>query len=437
MIKRVFVKGYKSLKDVDLALSPLTVIIGPNASGKSNLLDALGLLSRMVGGGTIKVAFDEHRGLPLEAFFLPPGGVDELLSQETLRFTLGVEVELSRSTITSVEKLVRDMRKGLPSAGSFSVDDNKRVVERTLRYEVAVEFVTSSGLLRIVDERLVALRRDGHESGSRRPFVSREGDKLHLRMEGQSHPTYHDLGLDHTVVSTALYPPHYPHITAFREELDRWKFYYFDPAVMRQETALRVVDTIGFDGRDLAGFYQSLKMQKPGQFDNLQRSLKQVIPSAESVAPVVTRDGLVHLVLSDDNTDYSSRVVSDGTLRVLGLLAILSPQSLTTTIGFEEPENGVHPRRLRVVARMLDSAVFGQGANSDRQVIITTHSPKLPEYLNPDYMAQDYSTRALLVSCRKEKGQTRLEPLPNSLLFAGETAVTALEEVLIRGDLGG
>ena len=50
MIRRVFIKGYKSLRDVDLILSPLTVIIGPNASGKSNLLDALGLLSRIVTG---------------------------------------------------------------------------------------------------------------------------------------------------------------------------------------------------------------------------------------------------------------------------------------------------------------------------------------------------------------------------------------------------
>ena len=70
MITRVFIKGYKSLRDIDISLNPLTVIVGPNASGKSNLLDALGLLSRIVTSRTINDAFDKHRGLPLEAFFL-------------------------------------------------------------------------------------------------------------------------------------------------------------------------------------------------------------------------------------------------------------------------------------------------------------------------------------------------------------------------------
>ena len=82
MITRVFIKGYKSLRDIDISLKPLTVIVGPNASGKSNLLDALGLLSRIVTSRTINEAFDEHRGLPLEAFSLPPGGLEELLQQE-------------------------------------------------------------------------------------------------------------------------------------------------------------------------------------------------------------------------------------------------------------------------------------------------------------------------------------------------------------------
>ena len=46
MIRRVKIQGYKSLKDIEVELQPLTVIIGPNAAGKSNLFDALGLLSR-------------------------------------------------------------------------------------------------------------------------------------------------------------------------------------------------------------------------------------------------------------------------------------------------------------------------------------------------------------------------------------------------------
>ena len=85
----------------------------------------------------------------------------------------------------------------------------------------------------------------------------------------------------------------------------------------------------------------------------------------------------MRLDLVEANTDYSSRVISDGTLRVLGLLAMLAPGGPSTTIGFEEPENGVHPRRLQIVARLLDNAAHGHG----KQLIVTTHSSRLPDYV--------------------------------------------------------
>ena len=47
MLKRVHIKGYKSLQDVEIGLCPLVVLFGPNAAGKSNLLDALQLLSKL------------------------------------------------------------------------------------------------------------------------------------------------------------------------------------------------------------------------------------------------------------------------------------------------------------------------------------------------------------------------------------------------------
>ncbi len=436
MIKRVFIKGYKSLRQVDLELQPVTVLVGPNASGKSNLLDALGLLSRIVTGGPIKSAFDEHRGQPLEAFFIPPGGLEESLTHESLQLTLGVDVELSQTVVDTVERLVTEMREGLPTSDIKTRNQSKRVVERNLRYTVTIEFVTSSGLLRVVDEQLVALRKDGRPSNSRKPFLGRVEDRLHLRMEGQAHPIYHDLGLDHAVVSTPLYTPHYPHIAAFREELRRWRFYYFDPGVMREDTPLKYVDSLRSDGKDLAGFYHTLKQNAPAQFDNLIRSLGVTIPGAEQLETAVTREGLVRLLLYDNGTPYSCSVISDGTLRVLGLLAILAPQSQATTIGFEEPENGVHPRRLQVLARLLNNA----GLNDfDKQIIITTHSAKLPDYLNRlRYAEAESDDPVFLVKCSKERGRTAFAPLDdNEFLFAHNTAERALEEVLTRGDLGG
>ena len=434
MITRVAIKGYKSLRDVDLDVGVLTVVIGPNASGKSNLLDAMGLLSRMVTGGTIKSAFDEHRGNPIEAFFVPPGGFEELLSSEMLTFSLGVEVELSDSTIATVEQLVRDMREGLPASSRTNHRDSRRVIEKRMRYDLTIEFLTSTGMLRVRDERLVALRRDGAERKDRKPFLGRVGDRLHLRMEGQAHPIYHDLGLDHTILSTPLYPPHYPHITAFKEELRHWRFYYFDPSVMRSESALREINALGYDGRDLAGYYHGLRIRNFAQFENLAHTLKMVVPAADGVHTTVTQGGLVQLDLVEGNTAYSSRVISDGTLRVLGLLAMLAPEGPSTTIGFEEPENGVHPRRLQIVARLLDNAAHAHG----KQLIVTTHSSQLPDYIErTNYTHTDFRGRVLIVGSRKEAGQTKFESIDYDLMFGEQSADRALADVLERGDLGG
>ena len=434
MITRVAIRGYKSLSDVDLDLSALTLVIGPNASGKSNLLDALGLLSRMVSGGTIRSAFDDHRGNPLEAFFVPPGGLEELLAKDVLTFSLGVEVELSDATVGAVERLIRDMREGLPSSSRAKNRDSKRVIERRLRYDLTIEFLTSTGMLRVKDERLVALRKDGVERKDRKPFLDKVGDRLHLRMEGQAHPTHHDLGLDHTVVSTPLYPPHYPHIAAFKEELSRWRFYYFDPSMMRMESPLMEVDTLGYEGWNLAGYYHSLKNRNPKQFENLALTLKMLVPAADGVDTIVTPGGLVRLNLVENGKTYSSQVISDGTLRVLGMLAMLAPGGPSTTIGFEEPENGVHPRRLQIVARLLNNAARQSG----KQLVVTTHSSKLPDYLKHlNYTQPDSKGDVLLMGGQKEEGQSKFEPIDYSLLFGEQDSERALSEALERGDLGG
>src|SRR3972149_3096599 len=96
MIKRIKVQGYKSLRDVDIKLKPLTVIIGPNAVGKSNLLDALALVSRMATRKTLKEAFEEHRGAPLEAFYYGDKGEEGIWALCATRFRLEIVVELCK-----------------------------------------------------------------------------------------------------------------------------------------------------------------------------------------------------------------------------------------------------------------------------------------------------------------------------------------------------
>jgi AAA15 family ATPase/GTPase len=67
VIKRVHITGYKSLRELEVRLQPLSVLFGPNAAGKSNFLDALQLVSRTATSRTLTEAFEPpYRGTPLE-----------------------------------------------------------------------------------------------------------------------------------------------------------------------------------------------------------------------------------------------------------------------------------------------------------------------------------------------------------------------------------
>lgn len=67
MITRLKISGFKSFQDFDMEFSPFTVVAGINASGKSNLFDALQLLARLAETD-LKTAFGEQRGEAFELF---------------------------------------------------------------------------------------------------------------------------------------------------------------------------------------------------------------------------------------------------------------------------------------------------------------------------------------------------------------------------------
>src|SRR5688572_14605852 len=89
MLKSLTVRGFKSLKDVTVKFPRMAVLFGPNAAGKSNLLDAIQALSRIGTQRTLADALSEPiRGYPIEAFSFPSGGMAELLSASSSKFSL-------------------------------------------------------------------------------------------------------------------------------------------------------------------------------------------------------------------------------------------------------------------------------------------------------------------------------------------------------------
>lgn len=438
MIHRLRVQGYKSLIDVDLTFAPLTVVFGPNAAGKSNLLDLLSLVAAMVTEPSLDAAFTTHRGTPLEAFSFGEGGLEELSEQrESASFTVSIDLELSDAVVDAVEAEVSRAREGLPDENG---SHRRSIQERHLRYTLEIEVRTSSGHLRVMNEQLEALRSDWQPKAhtNRRPFIERDATtgRLHLRMERQAHPIYEDVGQDRTVASKAPYPPHYPHLTALREELRRWRIYFLEPSAMRDESALKEVEVLGPNGANVAAFYNTVRVGNQRQFDDFASALQLVVPSLTGLEVLRTPQGFLRLQVREGPMPVSSRLMSEGTLRVLGLLAITNPRTPLSVVGFEEPENGIHSRRLTTVARILTEAAD----RGNTQFIVNTHSPLLPtlfEHVPEPGVA--------LVTCRKEGRQTVFEPFrPLGGMFSDQEvdavlddAPAAVGERIARGDFGG
>ena len=109
MLKRIKIQGYKSLVDLEVNFEHLAVLVGPNASGKSNFLDALHLLSRVATSRTLKEAFDPpYRGHALESFTFGKEGIKSLLEQETVSFSIEVDVRLSPKIVESVNRQIQE-----------------------------------------------------------------------------------------------------------------------------------------------------------------------------------------------------------------------------------------------------------------------------------------------------------------------------------------
>lgn len=340
MLRRLSIEGFKSLRKVAIEYPKFTVLFGPNAAGKSNVLDAVQALSRVGTGRTLVEALAEPiRGYAIELFAFPPGGLPELLSS--------------------------------PEAG-FSLEADLDVSKERYRYRVAIKIQPGSGNLSVGDEYLTALNKKGEPKET--PAIERVGDQLRIRRKSKpAHPRHEDLGRNHTILSDPrLGGVEYRGLERVRNELSGWRTYYLDPRVaMRAARPPAAVDDIGILGGDIAPFLYRLGAEKPKHFDAVKRTLCSLVPGVEDlVVDLDKRQGTLDIRIRQEGTQFSSRVISEGTLRVLALCAIAVNPWGGSLLAFEEPENGVHPRRVELIAQLLASVATRQG----RQVVVTSHS---------------------------------------------------------------
>lgn len=386
MIRRISIQGYKSLANCDLDLGPITVIFGPNGAGKSNLLDLIGLLSRLAQKETIREAFKDHRGLPLEAFHSPGGfgkaQLDRLQAFERLSFRVVCDLELSPKIVEGVNHTLAE-RERLVGSATYT-----RVSERLLRYSVEVAIHPSTGEMFIADESLEALRSDLDPKTSRKPFFERENgtpgaERFVARIERQSHPRYFEADRSRTLLSELSDPVYHPHVVAAAREIGSWRVYYVEPGDMRREVGVQSADEPGRGGELLAPFYYTLQTKHPASLKGVVRNLRQFLPSLVGIE-VRVRDAMLELIsIHEGNAEFPARLLSEGTLRLLCIMGIAVSPNPPSVVVYEEPENGINAGRLELLTQILKTAVTTRQESS--QFIITTHSPLvcslLPEHL--------------------------------------------------------
>jgi predicted ATPase len=275
----------------------------------------------------------------LEAFTFPPGGLPQFLRRREERFTLEATIDHKQDSYA---------------------------------YRIGVQIKPDSGSLSVQDEYLAILGTRGQPKG--KPAIEHVDGQLHVRRKSKpAHPRQEPLGLNHTLLSDPrLGGQEYRGIENCRMEFEGWRIYYLDPRVaMRSARPPRDVQDIGVLGEDIAPFLYRMNAEYPKHFAAVKRTLRSLIPSVEDMkVDLDEKRGTLDIQVRQEGSDYSSRIISEGTLRVLALCAIATNPWTGGLIAFEEPENGVHPRRLELIARLLISLAIDQG----RQVIVTTHS---------------------------------------------------------------
>ncbi|MBW2260681.1 MAG: AAA family ATPase, partial [Deltaproteobacteria bacterium] len=371
MIRRIRISRFKSFEEAEVTLSPFTCIFGPNAAGKSNLVELLGFLSRASTAHSIRDAFS---GNALECFHWPKGfsdaGIRSLLKQENLSFEVEVDLELSNDLVTRANEELKEREALEEKKGSYT-----RVSERWLRYRLSIGL--TAGEPQILDESLIAIKKSGDPRPNRPPFIVRKPKRYVVHLEKQRHPRYFPINRTSTLLSEISDIVNHPHLVAAKREISSWRTYQVDPGRIRRETGLLGAADPGHHGEDIVPFYYQLKNQNPDLFSEVVQTLRDIVPTLKDIDVREIRPGVLDLYVQEPTGSFPLRLVSEGTLRLMAILAASASLNKPSLVIYEDPEANVHPHRLRQVVDLLRRL-----SKQDTQVLITTHSPPLLDLIS-------------------------------------------------------
>ena len=354
-ITRVSLRNYKSIPSCNIELAPLTILVGSNGAGKSNFLDALRFTSQALR-------------FSLDHALRERGGINE----------------------------VRRRSRGHPNHFGIRLEYRLPETHGWYSFEVGAR---PRGRYIVRKEECVAVSADRDRSGTFRVENGENGQKV---ASSFSHPP--GAGSDRLyLMQVAGYPPFRPVYDA----LAGMGFYNFHPEQIRELQSPDPGDLLKPDGSNIASVLARLKAESPESAERMGAYLSKVVPGTvgmdpKTVGPKLTLE-FSQRVRGDNNPwRFLANNVSDGTLRVLGMLVALHQGSGMETsnamlVGIEEPEGALHPAAAGVLADVLLEA------SGRAQVVITSHSA--------DLLDRDTIPLESIVAVVSEDGETRLAPL--------------------------
>ena len=317
----ITIENYRSVRDLTLPVEQLSLFIGANGVGKTNLYKALALL-QAAAHGTLTRAIAEE------------GGIESVLWAGPRRSGKPVRLVLK----AHFDEMAYGLEAGLPHSYEIEVG-LPQPVEAAFKTEPLVK-----------QERLIV--RHGRRDVT---MMERKGPLVTLRNENGEREMHKEAVLpSETALSAFRDGARYPELEAVRREMSEWRLYHDfrtdAGSLIRQPCHAIATPTLSADGRDLAAVLATLFVIRQDTVD-LADAIDDAFPGAVLYAGESGGMCSLSLQFADMPRAFGAHELSDGTLKYLCLLGTLMGYRLPSLVALNEPEASLHPSLLPPLAQ--------------------------------------------------------------------------------------
>ena len=356
-IKKIKVSNFKTFKDLDLELGSFNVVIGANASGKSNFVEIFQFLKDIRKDG-LKNAVAMHRTMSSILNL-------KCTDKDMLRICVEKDGECNNSVVSSSSFDVSVMS----SEYDISIQSDMKISEEKLSYQ----FIDSNK-----QKYNVIVYRDVKDEGKLKYDVkppTKEREKALLRSVSQMFTPDKEWKLepDDTLINSPyLYP------SEWKALFSRISCYNIEPRRAKEPTSTAGKPELEGDGNNLAIILSNI-IENDNERRKLCNLVKDLLPFVKGVGTEKLAKSLMITLREDyyEDKDLRADLLSDGTVNITALIVALYFEKKEVVI-IEEPERNIHPHLISRVMEMMKEA------SKKKQIIVTTHSPEVVKHAGLD-----------------------------------------------------